>query len=115
MFARIQTLLISLAVISSVRAAYTPSPCSENGTVAGEVCSRSLLDTIVADVTELFFARDFGMPSFSGNKTLTSRELPPRVVYSPKITSPGSTTVWVAGEMATVTWSVPRIISAGAL
>ena len=107
MFVRIQSLLVAIAATASVKAAYTPTACNENGTVAGDaqsgVCSRGLLDTILADVTELLFARELG----ATNTTLTEHEIEPRIVYSPKITSPGATTVWVAGQMATVTWSVP--------
>ena len=43
----------------------------------------------------------------SGNVTQEDYQLVPRDVWNPKITSPRSSTVWVAGTTVKVTWLVP--------
>lgn len=95
--------LLPLAV-SNVWALYTPSALNE--TVADgsgtRISHRSLLD-VFGDPTDILSQRDFeSMPYVNG--TVDERGLSAREVYSPRITSPGSTTVWVAGTDVTVTW-----------
>lgn len=89
-----------------VYALYTPTACNETSGAAEGICTRSVVDIMATDFAHLFereFIDESGRPV---NSTMEAREITPRVVYSPKITSPTSNTVWVAGTSATVTWYV---------
>ena len=58
---------------------------------------------VYGDTNAQMAERDFS-ETRSGNST--TQDLARRDVWSPKITSPSSNTVWVAGTMVEVTWLV---------
>ncbi|KAJ3539058.1 hypothetical protein NM688_g6421 [Phlebia brevispora] len=106
-----------LALTSStpfVGALYTASDI--NGTSADGVQThkspRSFMDPIFADFTNVLSERELA-PDVHANSTSDMRSLQPREVISPKITSPGSNTVWVAGTTAQVTWDTSNVPKQG--
>ena len=101
-------LIASTAV--GVQALYTPSNCTEASGTDGshsDVCGRSVMDIVVDDLS-LLFSRDADSGR-AANGTLDGRDISPRVVYSPAITSPTDSTVWSVGSTVEVTWYIlPR-------
>ena len=108
-----------LALATATNAIYTPSDAGRNGTLS----DRSLPDpasglsdpgslasglggltSSMAGPASLLHARTPDFESFQANRTAMS--LAARVVYSPRITSPAASTVWVTGSTVTVTWCV---------
>ena len=73
---------------------------TEGAHISNEARSMSMVD----DLSDLF-RHESEPPSVNGT-SVGHALLSTRDVYSPKITSPGSTSVWVAGTTVTVTWYV---------
>ncbi len=90
-----------LLYITAIAAVYAPSAFNETG--SNDLTGRSLLGSRLGGSGSLI-GQELNTTPFGNDTSSDNSGLIARSVYSPKITSPSSTTTWVAGTSVEVTW-----------
>ena len=105
--------LAAYAAVAHASALYTSSEANDTSLDASPDLAarpRALVDLVFRDLalTDVLTPNEFeSLSTLYGANGTDPAGLAQREVYSPPITSPDSSTVWVAGSQATVTWCVP--------
>ncbi|KAF7791484.1 hypothetical protein EIP86_002500 [Pleurotus ostreatoroseus] len=109
--------LAAYAAVAHASALYTSSSVGPNDTsldASPDLAARprALVDLVFRDfaLTDVLTPNEFeSLSTLYGANGTEPAGLAQREVYSPPITSPDSSTVWVAGSQATVTWDTSSL------